>query len=125
MKLDIQQLITSGINNLFETKNNLPFFMHQYNFDLFAKAKNESETLTFDEFLKEQSESQGRYSFGIKEVTGWQFQKDTDTLVSVKDNRIDYSLVPLFIKEKETNKIYRVGQNHLLTPENNVYQLKD
>lgn len=125
MKLDIQQTITSGITNLFEAQSSLQFFMHKDSFDKFARMKESQEDLTFEDYLNQESTSNKGYSFGIKLLTDWQYQKQIDALVSVENNRINFSLIPLFIKEKQTDKLYRIGEKHILAPDNKVYAIRD
>ena len=125
MKLDIQQTITSGITNFFEAQSSLQFFMHKDSFDKFARMKESQEDLTFEDYLNQESTSNKGYSFGIKLLTDWQYQKQIDALVSVENNRINFSLIPLFIKEKQTDKLYRIGEKHILAPDNKVYAIRD
>jgi hypothetical protein len=124
MKIDTQKLIAPDVKIHFETQNELPFFMHQYHFNLFAEAKKELKTLTFDDFLETQSLENKRYSFGIKRTHRWQVQLDEEVLVCIDDNQVKYSLIPLSLKELDTLKIYRMGDRHIVSPDNKVFSIQ-
>jgi len=123
MKIDIVKTLDNEITNHFAYTNDLPFFMHQNRFKQFNNHKSVDNELTLEVFLSNQSDnSKNRHSF-IKLDQSWQYDAEREVLISSDSNLIDYALVPLIIIEKQTNKEFRVGQNHIVTPDNVVYKI--
>lgn len=121
--MKIVKTLDKRITNHFDYKNDLPFFMHQLRFEMFNLRKSVENELTLETFLSEQTDkTKYRYS-SIKQDPHWQYDEEREVLISLDGNRIDYALVPLIIKEKQTNKEFRIGQNHIITPDNLVYKI--
>ncbi|WP_440874828.1 hypothetical protein [Thalassotalea sp. PLHSN55] len=121
--MKIVKTLDKAITNHFEYKNDLTFYMHQDRFEHFNTHKSRDNELTLENFLLNQSDkSKHRYS-SIELEQDWQYDVEREVLISSSSNLIRYALVPLLIKEKQTNKEFKVGQNHIITPDNLVYKI--
>lgn len=122
MKLDITQALDPEIANTFTFENEIPFFIHSGRFKRFLRDKSKNKELSLKGFLAEQSDASRSYC-SIDLETEWLFNNELEALITIDDNRIEFSLVPFVIKEKHTNQEFRIGEKFIVTPEKMVYRL--
>ncbi len=121
MNINVLSKTDPKIIEEFKSSNTLPFNLHPWRFEKFLDKKTENSELTFSEFLKNESDKEEcRYS-GIRETKDWTYCEDNNVLVSIENNRIDYSLVPLSIIEVSTNLSFKLGERHIVCPNKDVY----
>jgi hypothetical protein len=121
--MKIVKTLDKEITNHFDYKNDLPFFMHQNRFKHFNTHKSRDNELTLETFLLDQSDKSKHRYCSIELEQDWQYDAEREVLISSSCNVISFALLPLLIKEKQTNKEFRIGQNHIITPDNLVYKL--
>jgi len=121
MNINNLNKIDPKIKELFKSSNTLPFNLHPWRFEKFLDKKSANSELTFSEFLKDESDKEGYRA--IKAVQDWTYYEDENVLISIENNRIDYSLVPLNIIEVSTNLSYKLGERHIVCPNKDVYYI--
>lgn len=121
MNINNLNKIDPKIKELFKSSNTLPFNLHPWRFEKFLAKKSTNSELTFSEFLQDESDKEG-YSI-IREAQDWAYCEDDNVLISIENNRIDYSLVPLNIIEVSTNLSFKLGERHIVCPNKDVYYI--
>jgi hypothetical protein len=121
MNINILSQTDPKIIEQFKSGTTLPFNLHPWRFEKFLDKKTENSELTFSEFLKNESDKEKSHYSGIRETQDWTYCEDNNVLVSIENNRIDYSLVPLSIIEVSTNLSFKLGERHIVCPNKDVY----
>jgi len=121
MKINIFSKIDQKVTEHFKSGNTLPFNIHIWKFEKFFDKKLKNSELTFSEFLKDESDNNEYDCLGIRETQDWTYCEDNNVLVSIENNHIGYSLVPLSFIEISTDLSFKLGEKHIVCPNNEVY----
>jgi len=121
MNINILDKTDPKIKEYFKSGNTLPFNIHSWKFETFLDKKSINSELTFSEFLKDESDKNEYEHLGIRETQDWTYCKDKNVLVSIENNHIGYSLVPLSFIEISTNLSFKLGEKHIVCPNKDIY----